>query len=450
VTPIRTIAAAALLFGCLSAAASAEGAVFRLTLKDAIDRALAHNVGAIVSREAVREAEAERDEKRGALLPSLTAGLSGSRQTIDLEAYGFPVGPGGSPIVGPFNVFDTRLFLAQPLLDLGALARARSETESLEAARLNGADVRDQVVLTCVALYIRAAIGARRIEAVRAQEAVAQSLYERAQRLKDSGVVAGIEVIRAKVQLEAQRQRVLVSDNDFEKDKLALARAIGLSMSEPFELADSIPERLPPPISVEEAMAEASAGRSDLLAADAQVRAGEETVSASRGDRWPTIRFSADYGLIGSTVKDREDTFSIGVGLRVPLFEGGQARAREARDRAKLLRLRAERDDLRARIELEVRSALLDFQSGGLRLTVARSALELAEEQLRESEDRFGAGAAGNLEVVQAQDAVATASDNLISATLAQCSARFALARAVGGVEHAIDKILSDEDAPHE
>jgi outer membrane protein TolC len=275
-------------------------------------------------------------------------------------------------------------------------------------------------------------------------------LYERAKDLKESGVVAGLEVLRANVQLGAQKERVISSENEFEKQKLALARAIGLPMSEPFELADRIPDQAMPSISVDEAMARAAAGRSDLMAADAAVRAGEATLSASRDDRWPTIRFNADYGVIGPDTSQLEKTFSVGVGLRFPLFEGGRIRAREERDDAKLERLRAERDDLRTRIELDVRSAVLDLQSSGERLTVAREAKDLAEEQLRQSEDRFADGVAGNLEVVQAQDAVATASDNLISAMLAQSSGRFALARAMGGAERTITTILFGEDTHHE
>jgi outer membrane protein TolC len=445
---IRSIVAA-LVLGGFAAAAPASDGVFRLTLKDAIDRGLEHNLAAIVSRQSVREAEADRDLARGALLPSLSAGFTGSRQEIDLEAYGFPVSPGESPVVGPFNVLDARLYLAQPLLDLAAMARARAKSESLDAARLGAVDARELVVLTCAGLYMQAAIGASRIEAVRAQEAVAQALYERAQRLKDSGVVAGIEVLRAKVQLEAQRQREIVSENDFEKEKLALAHAIGWPMSEPFELADALPDRAVPAMGVEEAMAHA-VERPDLMQAEAAVRAGEATVRASHDERWPTLRFSGDYGVIGPTTPRLESTFSVGVGLRLPLFEGGRIHAREAQDAAKLERLRAERDDLRARIELDVRSALLDLSSSGERLTAARDALDLAEEQLRQSEDRFGAGVAGNLEVVQAQDAVATASDNYLSAIFAHSLARFALARAVGGAERAIPTFLSGEDVHHE
>jgi outer membrane protein TolC len=450
VIPIRSIVLWVLLFGGSAMAAPAAGGVFSLTLKDAVDRGLVHNLTAINGRQAVREAEGERNLARGGMLPSISAGVTGTRQEIDLAAYGFPVPPGQSPIVGPFNVLDARLYLAQPLLDLATVAKERSKSESLDAARFSAEDSRDAVVLTCVALYVHAAIGERRIEAARAQEAVAQALYERAKDLKESGAVAGLEVLRANVQLGAQKERVISSENEFEKQKLALARAIGLPMSEPFELADRIPDQAMPSISVDEAMARAAAGRSDLMAADAAVRAGEATLSASRDDRWPTIRFNADYGVIGPDVSQLEKTFSVGVGLRFPLFEGGRIRAREERDDAKLERLRAERDDLRTRIELDVRSAVLDLQSSGERLTVAREAKDLAEEQLRQSEDRFAAGVAGNLEVVQAQDAVATASDNLISAMLAQSSGRFALARAMGGAERTITTILFGEDAHHE
>ena len=413
-----------------------------LTLADAVQRGLRQNLGAILGAQTVRAAEAGRDLTRGGLLPDLNGFLYGSRQEIDLEAYGFPVAPGESPVVGPFNVTDARIYVAQPILDLAALERARAGALGLEAAKHGYRDAREMVVLTCASLYLDAALGASRIEAARAQDAVAVALLERAERLKEAGVVAGIEVLRARVQRAAQRQRVIFYENEFAKQKLALARAIGLPLVQDFDLADKLAYVSAPLLSPGAAIDEALRSRPDLRRAEAALGAAETNRRADRFDGLPSIRFNADVGWIGPTGPRLERTFAVGVGIRVPLFEGGRIRANVRLDDAALAQIRARRDDLRARIEYDVRAALLDVDAAGERVKVAREALDLADEQIRQVQDRFASGVVGNLEVVQAQDALATASDNYLSALYAHNVARLALSRAVGAAERSLPTLL--------
>jgi outer membrane protein TolC len=413
-----------------------------LRLVDAVQRGLAHNLGAVLAAESLRAAEAGRDLARGSLLPTLDGSAYVARQEINLEAYGFPVAPGTSPVVGPFNVGDVRVRLSQPILDLAALDRARAGGQGLEAAKQGYRDVREMVVMTCASLYLEAALGASRIEAARTQEAVAAALLDRAQRLKDSGVVAGIEVLRARVQREAQRQRVIFYENEFAKQKLALARAVGLPLRQEFDLADELADSAGPVPSVEAAVEEALRSRPDLMQAESAYRAAEETRRAGHDEGLPSIRFDADLGWIGPTTDRLERTFSVGASVRIPLFEGGRIRANSRLDEAALQQVRARRDDLRAKIEYDVRTALLDVEAAGERAKVAREALDLADEQLRQSQDRFASGVAGNLEVVQAQDAVATASENHLSALYAHNLARLALSRAAGGAERSLPTLL--------
>ncbi len=422
----------------------------RLTLRDAVDRALRQNLGGVLAREASRAAEGNRQLDRADLMPSLYAGLTAAREEINLEAYGFPVPAGQSPVVGPFNVADARLYLAQPILDLAAIQRARSGAAHRDAAVEAERDARELVMLSCAGLYFQAAIGASRIDAVRAQAAAAEALYDHARRLNESGVVPGIEVIRAKVQLASQRQRVIVAENDFDKEKLALARALGIPLSQPVELAEKLPFKEVAPPSPEEALARAMATRPDLRQAEDDVLAAEAKLRADRDDYLPTIRFQADVGWIGPTEARLERTFTVGAGLRIPIFEAGKPHARNLRDDAAAVQARARRDDLRARVEYEVRAAILDLRAADERVRVAREGLDLAKEQLRQSQDRFVAGVAGNLEVVQAQDALAIASDNWLSSLYAHNQARLLLARAVGAIEASLDSFLAaDEDKSH-
>ena len=420
----------------------------RLTLADAVRRGLDANVAAIASREAVRRAEGGQDLARSRQLPSLSAGLSASRQVIDLEAYGFPPPPGGSPLVGPFNVIDGRVFLSQSLLDIQANDLRHAAGHGLDAARSGATATRESVVVTCAGLYLRAAADERRIEAVREQVAAADTLYQHAVRLKDAGVVAGIEVLRAKVQLESQRQRLIVAQNDGAKDKLALARAIGLPLDAPYELADALIYKPAGDVALDAALGEAREARPDLKEAASELSAAEATRASDKHQRLPTLQLNADIGRIGSDAPSMETTYSAGVGLRFPLFEGGRINAHLLQDDAEVSRLKATLSDLEAGVALDVRAALLDLTSADERVKVADAALDLAREQVRQSQDRFDAGVAGNLEVVQAQDALAKASDDELAALLAHNVARLTLARARGAAEREIPTFLSGEGGP--
>jgi len=431
---LRSVRAVAGLAVALTAASADEP--LRLTLEDAVVRGLDANLAAITSREAVRRAEGAKDVARSRQLPTISAGVSGTRQVIDLEAYGFPPPAGGSPLVGPFNVFDARLYLRH------------AAGLSSSAARSGAAATRETVVLVCAGAYLRAAADERRIEAVREQVAAAESLYEHAVRLKESGVVAGIEVLRARVQLEAQRQRLIVAENEDAKDKLSLARAIGLPLEQPFTLADSLVYKPAGEVDLEGVLREAYDARADLKQAESDLAAAEATRAADRHQRVPTLQVNADLGVIGSNTPSLEKTYMVGMGLRFPLFEGGRIDARVLQDDAEVTRLQAALTDLKAGVALDVRAALLDLTSADERVKVAQGALDLAREQLRQSRDRFDAGVAGNLEVVQAQDALARASDDYLAALHAHALARLTLAHARGAAEREIPMFLEGEGGP--
>ena len=445
----RPLLLGALVLLAAAFAASAANAVdtLSLTLEDAVRRGLANNLAAVSSREAVRRAEGAHALARSSQMPSLSAGVSGSRQVIDLEAYGFEPPPSG-PLVGPFNVFDARIYLSQSLLDLQANGLRQAAAFGVEAARSGAAATREAVVTSCAGLYLRAAADAKRIEAVREQVGVAESLQERATRLKDSGVVPGIEVVRAKVQLESQRQRLIVAENDLARDKLALARAIGLPLEQSIELAQGLVYKPVQALAVDAALRDAYDARPDLKQAASDLAAAEATRAADRNERVPALRLNADFGKIGSSSSSLETTYFVGLGLRFPLFEGGRIGALVKQDDAELTRRQAVLADLKAGVELDVRSAILDLTSAGERVGVADGALELAREQLGESQDRFVAGVSGNLEVVQAQDALAKASDDYLAALYAHNLARLALARACGAAERALSTFLTLEGDP--
>jgi len=412
-----------------------------LSLTDAIERGLRYNLGSILGQAAVSGAEGARKEALADLLPQLRAGVFESRQKINLAAYGFSA-PGIPQVVGPFNLFDARAYLQQTVLDLKALNRSRSSAGSLEAARQDERSTRDLVVLVCGELYLQAVAGESRIAAARAQLDTAEALLAVARDRKAAGLGAGIEVLRAEVQERSQRQRLIVAEQDAAKEKLALAHAIGLPLGQRFRLADPVPFVPTVPMSVEEAVERAWAGRPDLKAAEARVEAAEASRKAAQGEGWPSLVVSGDYGAIGNDVPSAIATFTVGASLRVPLFEGGRVQGRVREAEARVQQEKARLADLRARIYYEVQSDFLDLKAADERVGVAEGALALAREQLQQAKDRFASGVADNVEVVQAQEALATADENHIASLYARTVARLSLARTLGGVETSYTQLL--------
>jgi outer membrane protein TolC len=403
-----------------------------ITLQDAVERGLERNLAVVLGREQANAAAGAHKAVRSRVLPKLEATLAESRSVINLEAYGFPVAPGESPLIGPFNVFDARAGLAVPLVDLSGWADARAASYAAEAAGATLEDLRDQVVLAVSSLYLHASAAESRVVVAQAQVDTARALHEQAVDMKAAGVIAAIEVLRTEVQLAAERERLIVAENDAATSKLALARAIGLPLDADLMLLESLDDSPAPVIGADEAVRQALGQRSDYLSAQAALAAAEEAATAARNLAVPSLTMEADWGKVGPDVRGALTTYAVAARFVLPLYSGGFIHSRKLTATADVVGRRARLADLGARIEYEVRSALLDLEAADRRTRVARDAVRLAENQLDQARDRFAAGVADGVEVIQAQQAAATANDNEIASLLAENLARVRLARALG------------------
>ena len=403
-----------------------------LTLSDAVARGLRYNLGSITGELTVRRANAARLAELSNLLPNLTAHVVESSQQINLKAFGFGGFPGIRSIVGPFQVLDVRASLSQAILDISALAAWRGSREVTRSVDLANRNLRDSVILAVVDLYLRAITGQARAESAKAQLATAEAEYRQALNMKAAGVVAGIDVLRAQVQLQSEQQRNIALGNEFQREKLDLARAIGLPLGQEFLLSTGVGYAPTPSLTLEEALRRSYESRPDYQAAVSAERAAEWQKRAASGARLPTLYFTGDYGTIGPTVRDNHGTYTAAVGLQFPIFEGGRIRAEIEQADTLLAQRRAETADLRGRIDYEVRTSFLNVNSAREQVEVAQSARKLAAEQLVQARDRFAAGVANNLEVVQAQQAVATAEENFISSLHAYNLSKASIRRSIG------------------
>jgi len=291
------------------------------------------------------------------------------------------------------------------------------------------------VVLVTANLYLQSLASAARVESAQAQLQTAQAIFDQATRLRESGIVAGIEVLRAEVQLGTDRQRVTAVQNDLEKTKLQLARVVGLPPGQAFTISEDIPLAPFPEITLEQALERAYKSRPDYLAAQERVAAAESERSAAAGEWLPSLKVNADYGRIGLTPADSEATYSLAGVLSIPIFNGGRTKGRIIQADSDLRARQSELADLKAGIDYDIRSAFLDLNSSTEQLEVATRSRDLAGQQLTQARDRFAAGVASNIEVVQAQEAVATASEQYIGALYSFNVAKALLARDLGVAE---------------
>jgi len=406
-----------------------------------MNRALEHNLGVVLANEDVSHANGTRWREMSALLPNVTARISESRQEINLQAFGFGVGPLGAlfgdlpTVVGPFNTFDARLRLTQSIFDLDAINSTRAESHSLEAARYTYQGARDLVVWVAGNLYLQALAATARVDSARAQQQTAEALHAQALDLKEGGIIAGIDVLRAEVELSAQTNRTTTAVNDADKIKLRLARVMGLPLGQAFNLDPALPGLPTPDLTVDQAVERAYETRADYRAALERVRSAEATHDAAIGEAVPAVRLNADIGKIGLTPGDSQRTFSVSGAVDIPIFQGGRVHGRLLEADADLRRRRADAEDMKAAIYYEVRTAFLDLQATTEQLQVATKARDLAAQQLTQSRDRFAAGVTSNIEIIQAQEAVAVANDQYISALYGNDLAKGALIRGVGTAE---------------
>lgn len=427
---------------------TATGDVQVLTIIEAVRRALENNLGVLTADQELGRAQGARWRALSDLLPNANGRVSETRQKINLAAFGFgsssggPSFPGAPDIIGPFNVFDARVYLSQAVLDLHALNDTRSESHAVAAARHTYQGARDLVIHVASDLYLEALAASARAESARAQETSARALYSQAVDLKQGGLIARIDVLRAEVQLNTETQRSTAATNDFEKAKLQLARAIGLPLGQNFTLDPNLPEVPTPDMTLEQAVEHAYASRPDYRAAIERVSSAEAARRAIIGEALPSVHVNADYGAIGLSAHDARATYTLSGAVTVPIFQGGRTRGRLLESDAEIRRRRAEAEDLKASIYYEIRTAFLDLHATDEQLKVATKARDLAEQQLAQARDRFAAGVASNIEVVQAQEAVAAANERYIVALYGYNLAKGALIRGVGSAEATLRELI--------
>jgi len=412
-----------------------------LSLRDAIQRGLKYNLGVLTNQDSVDLASAERRRTLSYLLPNFSAGAIQTSQQLDLVAFGLNIA-GIPKIVGPFGYQNVAAYASQTIYDRPSLKNLKSAGESLKAAKLSAEDARNLVVQAVSNAYLSVITDASRVEAIGAELATAQALFDRATDQKRAGTIAGIDLLRAEVELRTEQQRLVAQKNQVEKDKLTLARAIGLPTGQMFTVSDTLPFT-PLQAALDDLLKQAYDHRADYRAAQANVRAAEFAVQSARSEHWPEVVVEGNYGDIGNTLAASHGTYSLVAGVRVPIYAGGRTRTDVAEAETVLRNKKNAVEDLRGRVDYEVRNAVLDLQSAADQVAVAQRNADLANQTLIQARDRFGAGVTDNIEVVQAQQLLASANENYIASLAAHNAAKIALATALGVAEQGVPQYLN-------
>jgi len=423
---------------------TATGAPLPLTLFDAIDRGLKYNLASVTNDNNLAFARSQLALARSYLLPTVVGRLLGDDQQTDLAALGFSSikGFSGFPtVIGPFHFFDLRAGLAETM-SIPALRTWRTAKETAKAYDYSAKDARDLVVLAVAATYLEALASSSRVAVSQAQVNSSQAIYQQAFDMNRAGTNARIDVLRPQVELQIEEQRLRAVQSDFEKQKLNLARLIGLPLGQQITLTDTVPFAPLEALTQEDALARAYKNRSDLRAAEAQVRAAEHARSAAHAERYPSLGVTADYGVIGVDPTNAHGTFTLTGEVRMPIFEGGRTHADVEQATAVVNERKAELADLRGRIEYEVRNAFIDLQTASDQVRVSKNNVNLARETLTEARDRFAAGVTDTIEVVQAEQSVAAANSDYISSVYSYNLAKVTLARAVGLADESVHEFF--------
>lgn len=417
----------------------ATGSTLELSLDDAFGRALKYNLGVIESGQDTRAAHAARLRSLNALLPDLSARISASLEQIDFSAQGihFQI-PGVSipSIVGPFWVTDGRASLSQEVFNWSDIQGLKAAAQSEKASQWTYQSDRDLVVFTAGNAYLLVISDLALVDSIRAQVHTAQTLYQQDSDKNKNGIIAGIDVLRAHVELETEQQRLIAAENQLNIDKLSLARVIGLPNGQEFRLAESVPYAPLAQMTLEQALQQAYSTRPDYLSSKAQVQAAQLALRSAKAENYPNVTTSTDYGDIGApNFTTSHGTFDFAAALNIPVFEGSRVRADKLEADSTLERRQAELADLQGQIDDQVRTAFYNLKSSSDLVAVAQSNIDLANQTLQQAQDRFASGVADNLEVVQAQESVATASQSYISSLYSYNLAKISLAQALGVAE---------------
>jgi outer membrane protein TolC len=409
----------------------------RISLSDAINRALDTGTAVRIASTSTREAQARAQEARSALQPQISLGGQLANESINLATFGFSV-PGEPNVTPPFNVIDAHVTLAMNVIDFAARKRYDAARAGVRVSEEDQRRLENEVAAAVSSLYVSYGRSSSRIEQIRANVDLFQRLRQLAVDQKNAGVGTRLDTTRADVQLARQQQSLLVAASQRDFARLALLRAIGADLGANLELSDDWTKITSPPPPLQAALDAARRQRPELTVIEQRLHLAELSIEAARAERLPTLGAQAQAVESGNRIRELDWSRTVAAVVSVPLWTGKRIEARVAEAQAQRDQLRIQENDIQRQIEQEVRQAILSYENARSRVDLAGQSLKLAEDELELASDRFKAGVAPSIEVDNAQTSLVAARDFRIDALADEAQARFDLSRATGDIRNLI------------
>src|SRR5277367_5304148 len=414
---------------------NAPSGVMRLTLDQAVALALKQNPTAQIAIITAAQSVQDKNVVRADLLPQANLSVTDSVERINLQAFLGTTIPGFSQHAGPFQVFSAGPVFSAPVFDLTLFRRYQAARETTNASKSDSLSTREQVILLVVSQYIGTLRAVANVQASQSRVELAQALYDQAADVQKEGVGTGIDTLRANVELQNEKQRLLEAEADRDTSLFGLSRLLNLDPRQVIELADSLSFFDTPQPEVVASIDLALADRQEWKAMQEQLKSAGLQKKASSESRLPRLDFNGNWAYLGGSSTTGIPTYNYEAAVTVPLFTGGRIHAEIVRADLEIQKLQQQEDDLRNQIALDVKTALLNLDSARSQVTVANLGMQLSKEEVDQARDRFRAGVANNIEVIQAQDSLARANDNQIAALYRFNQARADYARSIGQME---------------
>jgi outer membrane protein TolC len=412
----------------------------RLTLRDAVQLALKQNPTVQVALLNTAQANEDKNIARSALLPQAGGKASWEYQRLNTAALIGGVSPNFPPVIGPFQIVQGGPVFGANIFDLTLWRRLQGARAGVRGSQAQQMGVREQIVLLTVSQYLGILRSSADVKAAQSRVGLAQALYDLAADLQKNGVGTGIDTLRANVQLQNEKQRLIQAEVAQRVGLSGLQRLLNLDSRKPIQLADEVSFFETPPIDVNQELEQAWATRPELKVLFAQEQAAQASKNAAWEQRIPRLSTQGFWAYQGLTWATTIPAYTVQLTADVPIFTGGRIQAQNTRASLELKKIAQQRQELRNQIALEVNTAAAELEAARNEVNVANQGMALAQEEVVQARDRFQAGVANNIEVITAQDEMSRASDNQIAALYRYNQARADLAHAVGQMESLYSK----------
>jgi len=419
---------------------TAPTGVMRLTLDHAVSLALKQNPTAQIAIITAAESVQDKNVARADLLPQASLSVTDTAERVNVEAFFGKKFPGIPQHAGPFQIFSAGPTFSAPVFDLTLFRRYQAARETANASKADSLSTREQVILLVVSQYIGTLRAVANVQASQSRVELAQALYDQAADVQKEGVGTGIDTLRANVELQNEKQRLLEAEADRETSLFGLSRLLNLDPRQAIELGDSLSFFDTPQPEVVASIDSALAERQEWKSLQQQLKAAGLQKKASSESRLPKVDFTGNWAYLGGSSTTGIPTYNYEAAVSVPLFTGGRIHAEIVRADLEIQKLQQQEDDLRNQIALDVKTALINLDSARNQVAVASLGVQLSKEEVDQARDRFKAGVANNIEVIQAQDSLARANDNQIAALYRFNQARADYARSIGQMEKVYSK----------